>query len=50
MADAPLMYGSYSPRMHPIIPDGETFVTHGTNGKNKINSKKIFEKFDKILN
>ena len=50
MADAPILYGSYSPRMYPIIPDGEDFVTHGTNGKNKISSNKIFDKFNEILN
>ncbi|MBC8295825.1 MAG: glycosyltransferase family 9 protein [Pelagibacterales bacterium] len=50
MADAPILYGSYSPRMYPIIPDGVDFVTHGTNGKDKINPKKIFQQFNKILN
>ena len=50
MADAPLIYGSYSSKMFPIIPDGETTVTHRTNGKNRINPDKIFEKFLKILN
>jgi heptosyltransferase II len=50
MADTPLLYGNYSPRMYPIIPDGENTVTHNTLGKNKINSDKIFEQFKKILN
>ena len=50
MADTPLLYGSYSPQMFPIIPDGEETVTHDTLGKNKINPTKIFEKFKKILN
>jgi len=50
MADTPLLYGSYSPQMHPIIPDGEDTVTHNTLGKDKINPKKIFEKFKKIIN
>ena len=45
MADAPLLYGSYSSLMFPITPDGVEIVTHGTDGKNKINSDKIFEKF-----
>ena len=36
--------------MFPIIPDGETTVNHGTNGKDKISPDKIFEKFLKILN
>ena len=50
MADTPLLYGNYSPRMYPIIPDGENTVTHNTLGKNRINPNKIFEKFNKILN
>ena len=45
IADAPLLYGNYSSLMFPITPDGVEIVTHGTNGKNKINSDKIFEKF-----
>ena len=35
MSDTPLLYGSYSPKMHPIIPDGENSVTHNTLGKYK---------------
>ena len=50
MADTPLLYGSYSPQMHPILPDGEKTVTHDNLGKDKINPKKIFEKFQDILN
>jgi heptosyltransferase-2 len=50
MSDTPLLYGSYSPRMFPIIPDGEETVTHDTLGKDKINPKKIFDKFNNILN
>ena len=49
MSDTPLLYGSYSPRMYPIIPDGENSVTHNTLGKNKINPNKIFEKLNDIL-
>ena len=49
MADTPLLYGSYSPRMFPIIPDGENTVTHGTFGKDRINPNKIFEKLNQIL-
>ena len=41
MADTPLLYGSYSPQMHPIIPDGQKSVTHDSLGKNKINPNKI---------
>ena len=50
MADTPLIYGSYSSKMYPIIPDGEKNVTHNTQGKNKINPKKILEKLLQILN
>ena len=50
MSDTPLLYGSYSPRMYPIIPDDEKSVTHDTLGKNKINPNKIFEKLNDILN
>jgi heptosyltransferase-2 len=50
MSDTPLLYGSYSPRMYPIIPDGENSVTHDTLGGNKINPNKIFEKLNDILN
>jgi len=49
MCDTPLLYGDYSPKMHPIIPDGVKNVTHGTNGKEKINPEKIFEKFKSII-
>ena len=49
MCDTPLMYGNYSPKMYPIIPDGVQNVSHGTNGKEKINSRKIFEKFKSII-
>ena len=49
MADTPMLYGSYSPSMHPIIPDGESSVTHDTLGKDKINPDKIFSKLKKIL-
>ena len=50
MADTPLIYGSYSSRMHPIIPDGETTVSHNTFGKDRINPNKIFDKFLSIIN
>jgi len=49
MADTPLLYGSYSPKMHPILPEGEVSVTHDTLGKKKINPEKIFNEFKKIL-
>ena len=50
MADTPLIYGNYSPRMYPIIPDGENTVTHNTLGKDQINPDKIFDQLKKILN
>ena len=50
MADTPLLYGSYSPRMYPIIPDGENTVTHDTLGKDRINPNKIFNQLEYILN
>ena len=50
MADTPLVYGSYSPKMYPIIPDGEKNVTHNTLGKDKINPEKIFSKLKEIIN
>ena len=49
MADAPLMYGNYSTKMFPIIPDGEKTVNHSTRGKDKINPIKIYEKIKEIL-
>ena len=49
MADTPLLYGSYSPRMYPIIPDGEDTVTHDTLGKERISPYKVFEKLNSIL-
>ena len=49
MADTPLLYGSYSPRMYPIIPDGEDTVTHNTLGKERISPYKVFDKLKSIL-
>ena len=50
MADTPIIYGSYSSKMFPVIPDGEKTVAHDTLGKDRINPEKIFEKFLSILN
>jgi len=50
MADTPLIYGNYSSKMFPIIPDGEDTVTHNTLGKEKINPQKIFDKIIEIIN
>ena len=49
MSDTPLLYGSYSPKMFPIIPDGENNVTHNTLGKERIDPIKIYEKAKQIL-
>ena len=49
MADTPLIYGNYNSNMFPILPDGESKVSHNTLGKEKINSQKIFDKFFEIL-
>ena len=50
MADTPLVYGNYSSKMFPIIPEGEETVTHNTLGKDKISSEKIFNKIIEIIN
>ena len=50
MADTPLIYGNYSSKMFPIIPDGENTVGHNTLGKEKINPEKIFNKIIEIIN
>ena len=50
MADTPLIYGNYSSKMFPIIPDGEKIVTHDTLGKEKINPQKIYNKILEIIN
>ena len=49
MSDTPLIYGSYSSKMHPLMPDGVEKVTHGTEGKERINPLKIFEKFQNLI-
>ena len=49
MSDTPLLYGSYSPNMYPIIPDGMENVSHNSRGKDKINPEKIFKKFKSII-
>ena len=49
MADTPLIYGNYSTKMFPIIPEGEKTVTHNTLGKEKIDPQKIFKKFIEII-
>ena len=50
MADTPLVYGNYSSKMFPIIPDGEETVTHNSLGKERINPQKIFDKIIEIIN
>ena len=49
MADTPLIYGNYSTKMHPILPDNVIEVTHGTLGKDKINPQKILNKLNSII-
>ncbi len=49
MVDTPLLYGSYSPKMFPIIPEGVNNVGHDTLGKEKINPNDIFKKLKSIL-
>ena len=49
MADTPLIYGNYSSKMTPVIPDGERSVGHNTLGKDKINPEKIFNKVIEII-
>jgi len=48
MADTPLIYGNYSSKMFPIIPDEHETVVHNTLGKEKINPQKIFDKIIEI--
>ena len=50
MTDTPLLYGSYSPKMIPVLPEGEISVTHDSLGKDKINPEEIYIKAKKILN
>ena len=50
MADTPLVYGNYSSKMHPIIPDGAETVNHKTLGKENINPDKIIKKLFELLN
>ena len=49
MADTPLVYGSYSSLMHPILPEGANTVSHDTLGKDKISPSEIQKKLDEIL-
>ena len=49
MADTPLIYGNYSSKMFPIIPEGEETVTHNTLGKEKISPEQILNEIKKIL-
>ena len=50
LTDTPLLYGSYSPNMTPILPEGLDDVTHDTLGRDKINPEEIYIKAKKILN
>ena len=50
MTDTPLLYGSYSPHMIAILPEGFKDVTHDSLGRDKINPEEIYIKAKKILN
>ena len=50
MTDTPLLYGNYSTKMTPVLPEGKTNVTHDSLGKEKINPEEIYIKAKKILN
>ena len=49
MADTPLIYGSYSSKMYPVIPNGEETVAHNTQGKERISSQEIFNKIIEVI-
>ena len=49
MVDTPLIYGNYSSKMFPIIPEGEITVNHHTDGKEKINPQEVCNKVFEIL-
>ena len=49
MSDTPLVYGSYSSYMSPILPEGLAEVTHNTFGRERINAEEIFLKAKSIL-
>jgi heptosyltransferase-2 len=50
MTDTPLLYGNYSTKMTPVLPEGRTNVTHDSLGKEKVNPEEIYIKAKKILN
>ena len=50
MTDTPLLYGNYSTKMTPVLPEGKTNVTHDSLGKEKVNPEEIYIKAKKILN
>ncbi len=49
MCDTPLLYGSYSSIMFPVLPEGCIDVTHGTNGKDKISPVTVYNKIKYII-
>ena len=49
MSDTPLLYGSYSSNMYPIVPDGIENVSHNSRGKEKINPEKIYKNLNQLL-
>ena len=50
MVDTPLLYGSYSPKMIPVLPEGETNVTHNSLAKERIIPEEIYIKAKTVLN
>ena len=49
MADTPLLYGSYSPRMYPNYSRWRKYSNTQYSWKRKINPDKIFDQLNKIL-
>ena len=50
IADTPLLYGNYSSRMFPIIPDKINDKHPNALAKDRIDPNKILEQFNRILN
>ncbi len=49
LADTATLYGNYSLKMHPIVPEKKISSNENLLPKEKISSIKIFEKFENIL-
>jgi heptosyltransferase-2 len=50
IADTPLLYGSYSSKMFPIMPDKVNDTQPNILAKDRIDPNKILEQFNRILN